>query len=241
MAERKGNRREETTRFNTRTVVWLSTLRRGETMAKGGLLMNTFFGGLVLLSSNVSQGQTEGAKNLTPGQGSSTPAGGGAKEGSASALAKDVSTTEAEPSTKLKNSQEVSALLPTWFDPKSPDTPTFQSTPINDRRLQVSYRDRYGFKWTLEIQISENRDYLYFQLPCQPISAINREARLRQLLETNAKLGLIRFEMYRDTDMVYLTLPIENYAVTESTLVKKIIRLAEAARETQDIWKGESD
>jgi hypothetical protein len=205
-------------------------------MSKSSLLGHSLFGLFMFLVANVSNGQTAvDPKSEIPGPGASAPHGRGASAIPGGGSAKVVAKTETEPSTKLMNSQEISALLPPQFDLKT-DTPTLQTTPIDDRRLQVSYRDKHGFKWTLEIQILDDREYLYFQLPCQPISAINREARLRQLLETNSKLGLIRFEMHRDTDMIYLTLPIENYAVTESILLKKIIRLVEAARETQDKW-----
>jgi hypothetical protein len=206
-------------------------------MSKSSLLSHSLFGIFVFLVAHVSNGQTAvDSKPEISGPGASAPPGRGANAIPGGGSAKVVSKTETEPSTKLENSKDVSALLPPQFDPKIPDTPTLQATPIDDKRLQVNYRDKYGFKWTLEIQISDNTEYLYFQLPCQPISAINREARLRQLLETNSKLGLIRFEMYRDTDMIYLTLPIENYAITESILLRKIVRLVEAAREIQDKW-----
>lgn len=110
----------------------------------------------------------------------------------------------------------------------------FSATAVDGNRVTVNSDQPNG--WHLEIGISSNHRFLLLQFPTQEIPSTDREYWLNQLLQENSRLGLMRFEVYKNSSMAWLTYPILNENVTHELLEKRIRELFAQAEASSHVW-----
>lgn len=112
----------------------------------------------------------------------------------------------------------------------------YQTTIVDENRIRAQLMEPKFNGWSIEIVISQNRDLLYFQFPCQPLPQDSRAQHVERLLEANATLGLARFEIYKESPLVWLTLPVENFDVSPIEMERRIRQLCDTANHSMKIW-----